>query len=198
MFDHVWDQSQAVVVIRHVVQRKDTCDTCDTRFHDFVIFDTELYEQCMIVCPIIFQKQLLAQGRKSKIVCGLVRFKMKIKKKYKKNNCRCLIAYTGAGSTGHQEHPIQASFNHNEDFGEWVTVSWWWLTVRWLGLWWVDRSTTMRVLVRGDYGVGEYVHKGDNELSTRYWVIVILNEELEQVVQSFFNVMYGSSSCGQG
>lgn len=30
---------------------------------------------------------------------------------------RCLIAYTGAGATGVQEYPIQASFNHNEDYG---------------------------------------------------------------------------------
>lgn len=29
---------------------------------------------------------------------------------------RCLIAYTGAGSTGKQEFSIQAAFNHNEDF----------------------------------------------------------------------------------
>ncbi|GMR38343.1 hypothetical protein PMAYCL1PPCAC_08538, partial [Pristionchus mayeri] len=29
---------------------------------------------------------------------------------------RCIQTYTGAGSTGHQEHPIQAAFNHNEDF----------------------------------------------------------------------------------
>uniref|UniRef100_A0A0N5AHB6 Cleavage stimulation factor 50 kDa subunit n=1 Tax=Syphacia muris TaxID=451379 RepID=A0A0N5AHB6_9BILA len=29
---------------------------------------------------------------------------------------RCLIAYTGAGATGAQEYPIQASFNHNEDY----------------------------------------------------------------------------------
>uniref|UniRef100_A0A915EGF2 Cleavage stimulation factor 50 kDa subunit n=1 Tax=Ditylenchus dipsaci TaxID=166011 RepID=A0A915EGF2_9BILA len=29
---------------------------------------------------------------------------------------RCLIAYTGAGTTGAQEFPIQAAFNHNEDY----------------------------------------------------------------------------------
>lgn len=29
---------------------------------------------------------------------------------------RCLIGYTGAGSTGKQEFSIQATFNHNEDF----------------------------------------------------------------------------------
>ncbi|CAJ0581475.1 unnamed protein product, partial [Mesorhabditis spiculigera] len=29
---------------------------------------------------------------------------------------RCLIAYTGAGATGHQENSIGASFNHNEDY----------------------------------------------------------------------------------
>ncbi|OZC11185.1 WD domain, G-beta repeat protein [Onchocerca flexuosa] len=35
---------------------------------------------------------------------------------------RCLIAYTGAGATGMQEYPIQASFNHNEDYGLFVSV----------------------------------------------------------------------------
>ena len=30
---------------------------------------------------------------------------------------RCLIGYTGAGATGVQEYAINASFNHNEDFG---------------------------------------------------------------------------------
>ncbi|CAI5441858.1 unnamed protein product [Caenorhabditis angaria] len=29
---------------------------------------------------------------------------------------RCLIAYTGAGATGSQDHPIHALFNHNEDY----------------------------------------------------------------------------------
>ncbi|CAB3404735.1 unnamed protein product [Caenorhabditis bovis] len=29
---------------------------------------------------------------------------------------RCLIAYTGAGATGVQDHIISASFNHNEDY----------------------------------------------------------------------------------
>uniref|UniRef100_A0A914UWG7 Cleavage stimulation factor 50 kDa subunit n=1 Tax=Plectus sambesii TaxID=2011161 RepID=A0A914UWG7_9BILA len=29
---------------------------------------------------------------------------------------RCLIAYTGAGATGAQDCPIQAAFNHNEDY----------------------------------------------------------------------------------
>jgi len=29
---------------------------------------------------------------------------------------RCLIAYTGAGATGSQEFPIEAGFNHNEDY----------------------------------------------------------------------------------
>uniref|UniRef100_A0A1I7XTD1 Cleavage stimulation factor 50 kDa subunit n=1 Tax=Heterorhabditis bacteriophora TaxID=37862 RepID=A0A1I7XTD1_HETBA len=30
---------------------------------------------------------------------------------------RCLIAYTGAGATGIQDHPVHATFNHNEDYG---------------------------------------------------------------------------------
>ena len=29
---------------------------------------------------------------------------------------RCLIAYTGAGTTGKQENQAQAVFNHSEDF----------------------------------------------------------------------------------
>uniref|UniRef100_A0A183BPP0 Cleavage stimulation factor 50 kDa subunit n=1 Tax=Globodera pallida TaxID=36090 RepID=A0A183BPP0_GLOPA len=29
---------------------------------------------------------------------------------------RCLIAYTGAGTTGAREHPMQAHFNHTEDY----------------------------------------------------------------------------------
>ena len=29
---------------------------------------------------------------------------------------RCLIAYTGAGTTGKQEHQAQAVFNHTEDY----------------------------------------------------------------------------------
>lgn len=29
---------------------------------------------------------------------------------------RCLIAYTGAGTTGKQEHTTQAVFNHTEDY----------------------------------------------------------------------------------
>ncbi|CAD6192060.1 unnamed protein product [Caenorhabditis auriculariae] len=29
---------------------------------------------------------------------------------------RCLIAYTGAGATGSTDHPINAEFNHNEDY----------------------------------------------------------------------------------
>lgn len=36
---------------------------------------------------------------------------------------RCLIAYTGAGATGAQEYPIQAWFNHNEDYGDFLLVS---------------------------------------------------------------------------
>ena len=30
---------------------------------------------------------------------------------------RCLIAYTGAGTTGNQQHRSQAVFNHTEDYG---------------------------------------------------------------------------------
>ena len=30
---------------------------------------------------------------------------------------RCLIAYTGAGTTGKMEHRTQAVFNHTEDYG---------------------------------------------------------------------------------
>jgi len=33
------------------------------------------------------------------------------------STCRSLIAYTGAGVTGKQEHRTQAIFNHTEDYG---------------------------------------------------------------------------------
>ena len=34
------------------------------------------------------------------------------------STARCLIAYTGAGTTGKQEHRSQAVFNHTEDYGK--------------------------------------------------------------------------------
>ena len=33
------------------------------------------------------------------------------------STARCLIAYTGAGSTGQMEHRAPAVFNHTEDYG---------------------------------------------------------------------------------
>ncbi len=33
------------------------------------------------------------------------------------STARCLIAYTGAGTTGKQQHRSQAVFNHTEDYG---------------------------------------------------------------------------------
>ena len=34
------------------------------------------------------------------------------------STARCLIAYTGAGSTGQMEHRAPAAFNHTEDYGQ--------------------------------------------------------------------------------
>ena len=39
-------------------------------------------------------------------------------KLWEMSTSRCLIAYTGAGTTGKQQHRTQAVFNHTEDYGK--------------------------------------------------------------------------------
>lgn len=59
------------------------------------------------VCSVTFTrngKYLLSSGKDSLV------------KLWELNTSRCLIAYTGAGTTGKQEHKTQAVFNHTEDF----------------------------------------------------------------------------------
>ncbi|KAF4519152.1 hypothetical protein B566_EDAN008214 [Ephemera danica] len=59
------------------------------------------------VCSVTFSrngKYLLSSGMDSLI------------KLWELSTSRCLIAYTGAGTTGKQEHRAQASFNHTEDY----------------------------------------------------------------------------------
>ena len=41
-----------------------------------------------------------------------------IVKLWELSTSRCLIAYTGAGTTGKQKHRTMAVFNHTEDYGE--------------------------------------------------------------------------------
>lgn len=59
------------------------------------------------ICSIAFTKNgkyLLSSGKDSLV------------KLWELNTSRCLIAYTGAGTTGKQEHGTQAIFNHTEDY----------------------------------------------------------------------------------
>ncbi|CAF4939625.1 unnamed protein product [Pieris macdunnoughi] len=59
------------------------------------------------VCSVAFtrnSKYLLTSGMDSTI------------KLWELASSRCLIQYTGAGTTGKQEHPAQAIFNHTEDY----------------------------------------------------------------------------------
>nr|CAD7448412.1 unnamed protein product [Timema bartmani] len=59
------------------------------------------------VCSVRFTrngKYLLSSGKDSLI------------KLWELSTSRCLIAYTGAGTTGKQEHRAQAVFNHTEDY----------------------------------------------------------------------------------
>ncbi|XP_034951006.1 cleavage stimulation factor subunit 1 [Chelonus insularis] len=59
------------------------------------------------VCSVAFTrngKYLLSSGKDSLI------------KLWELSTSRCLIAYTGAGTTGKQEHKAQAIFNHTEDY----------------------------------------------------------------------------------
>ncbi|KAF6209620.1 hypothetical protein GE061_015368 [Apolygus lucorum] len=59
------------------------------------------------VCSVAFTrngKYLLSSGKDSLV------------KLWELTTSRCLIAYTGAGTTGKQEHRTQAVFNHTEDF----------------------------------------------------------------------------------
>lgn len=59
------------------------------------------------VCSVTFSrngKYVLSSGKDSLV------------KLWELSTSRCLIAYTGAGTTGKQEHLAQAVFNHSEDF----------------------------------------------------------------------------------
>lgn len=59
------------------------------------------------VCSVVFSrngKYLLSSGKDSLV------------KLWELSTSRCLIAYTGAGTTGKQEHNTQAVFNHTEDY----------------------------------------------------------------------------------
>jgi len=59
------------------------------------------------VCSVAFSrngKYILSSGKDSLV------------KLWELSTSRCLIAYTGAGSTGKQEHMAQAVFNHSEDY----------------------------------------------------------------------------------
>lgn len=59
------------------------------------------------ICSVAFTKNgkyLLSSGKDSLV------------KLWELSTSRCLIAYTGAGTTGKQEHNTQAVFNHTEDF----------------------------------------------------------------------------------
>ncbi|GAB0088919.1 cleavage stimulation factor subunit 1 [Sergentomyia squamirostris] len=59
------------------------------------------------VCSVAFSKNgkyLLSSGKDSLV------------KLWELSTSRCLIAYTGAGTTGKQEHSTQAVFNHTEDY----------------------------------------------------------------------------------
>ncbi|CAB4054940.1 CSTF1 [Lepeophtheirus salmonis] len=59
------------------------------------------------VCSVYFTrngKYILSSGKDSLI------------KLWELSTSRCLIAYTGAGATGRQEHRAQAVFNHTEDY----------------------------------------------------------------------------------
>ncbi|KAK7603024.1 hypothetical protein V9T40_003023 [Parthenolecanium corni] len=59
------------------------------------------------VCSVLFSrngKYILSSGKDSTV------------KLWELSTSRCLIAYTGAGTTGKQEHRAQAVFNHTEDY----------------------------------------------------------------------------------
>ncbi|XP_049284443.1 cleavage stimulation factor subunit 1 [Anopheles funestus] len=59
------------------------------------------------ICSVVFTKNgkyLLSSGQDSLV------------KLWELSTSRCLIAYTGAGTTGKQEHQTQAIFNHTEDY----------------------------------------------------------------------------------
>lgn len=67
---------------------------------------------------------------------------------------RCLIAYTGAGTTGKQQHRTQAVFNHTEDYGTLAPPTgaaflWWLLPNHSLRLissalpWWEDNQSLL-------------------------------------------------------
>lgn len=59
------------------------------------------------ICSVVFSKNgkyLLSSGKDSLV------------KLWELSTSRALIAYTGAGTTGKQEHSTQAVFNHSEDF----------------------------------------------------------------------------------
>uniref|UniRef100_A0A182PE04 Cleavage stimulation factor subunit 1 n=1 Tax=Anopheles epiroticus TaxID=199890 RepID=A0A182PE04_9DIPT len=59
------------------------------------------------ICSVVFTKNgkyLLSSGMDSLV------------KLWELSTSRCLIAYTGAGTTGKQEHQTQAIFNHTEDY----------------------------------------------------------------------------------
>ncbi|VDP06734.1 unnamed protein product [Soboliphyme baturini] len=64
------------------------------------------------ICSVVFTrngKYILSSGKDN------------ILKLWELSTNRCLIAYTGAGATGQQEHRIQAAFNHTEDYGKWLS-----------------------------------------------------------------------------
>ena len=46
----------------------------------------------------------------------IARFQDSLVKLWELSTSRCLIAYTGAGTTGKQENMAQAVFNHTEDY----------------------------------------------------------------------------------
>ncbi|KAI0229652.1 Cleavage stimulation factor subunit 1 [Lamellibrachia satsuma] len=59
------------------------------------------------VCSVVFSrnsKYVLSSGKDSLV------------KLWEMSTSRCLIAYTGAGTTGKQQHRTQAVFNHTEDY----------------------------------------------------------------------------------
>lgn len=57
-----------------------------------------------IIIPYTHTQYLLSSGKDSLV------------KLWELSTSRCLIAYTGAGTTGKQEHNTQAVFNHTEDY----------------------------------------------------------------------------------
>jgi cleavage stimulation factor subunit 1 len=62
------------------------------------------WHNCTYLFNFLFQ-YILSSGKDS------------IVKLWELSTSRCLIAYTGAGTTGKQQHRAQAVFNHSEDYG---------------------------------------------------------------------------------